>query len=248
MKNSIVFLLIARCCAAQNGMPPGLQGDGWRALLNGSDTAGWHSRDAKAHTWYRATDVHLAPIGTRTLLKGTGAAGAIMINGPDGRTTDFITDEKFGDMELYVEFMIPSKSNSGVYVESAYEVQILDSFGVKRLTVHDCGAIYERWIDGKGVGGSPPLVNASRAPGEWQSFHIWFRAPRFDRAGKKVQDAHFLKIEQNGLIVQLDADAPGPTRAALDIPEAPENPLMLQGDHGPVAFRNIYVRPLRAGR
>jgi len=244
MKILIGFLAITFSCAAQSDKPPALQGKGWRALLNGRDTAGWHSRDGKPQTWYTAKDVHLEPSGMHTLLKGTGGPGPIMINGPDGRTADFITDQKFGDIELYLEFMIPPKSNSGVYLESLYEVQILDSFGVKQPGVHDCGAIYERWINGKGVGGTPPLVNASKAPGEWQSFHIWFRAPRFDGAGKKTQNARFLKVEQNGQLVQREVEAPGPTRAAVETPEAPENPLMLQGDHGPVAFRNMYFRPL----
>jgi hypothetical protein len=244
MKTLIGFLVITLCCAAQSVKPPELQGDGWRPLLNGRDTAGWHSRDGKTETWYTAKDVHMEQSGTHTLLRGTGGPGPIMINGPDGRTADFITDQKFGDIELYLEFMIPPKSNSGVYMESLYEVQILDSFGVKQPGVHDCGAIYERWVNGKGVGGSPPFVNASRAPGEWQSFHIWFRAPRFDRAGKKVKNAYFLKVEQNGQIVQRDVEAPGPTRAAVDLPESAGNSLMLQGDHGPVAFRHIYARPL----
>ena len=245
MKMPIGFLLITLCCAAQREKPPELQGDGWRPLLDGHDTAGWHSRDGKPQTWYTAKEVHIEPSGTRTLLKGTGGPGPIMINGPDGRTADFITDQKFGDVEIYLEFMISPKSNSGVYLESLYELQILDSFGVKQPGVHDCGAIYERWIDGKGVGGSPPSVNASRAPGEWQSFHIWFRAPRFDSAGKKLANARFLKVEQNRQVVQRDVEAPGPTRAALEIPEAGENYLMLQGDHGPVAFRNMYFRPLQ---
>jgi hypothetical protein len=245
MKTLIGLLLMALCGAAQSVKPQELMGEDWRPLLNGRDTAGWHSRDGKAHTWYTAKDVRMELSGTRPLLKGTGGPGTVMLNGPDGRTTDFITDQKFGDVELYLEFMIPPKSNSGVYVESLYEVQILDSFGVKQLGVHDCGAIYERWIDGKGVGGSAPLVNVSRAPGEWQSFHIWFRAPRFDGAGRKVQNARFLKVEMNGQVVQRDVDAPGPTRAAMEIPEAKENPLMLQGDHGPVAFRKMYYRPLR---
>ena len=164
MKSLIVFQLMISFCAAQSGRPPEVRGDGWRALLDGHDTAGWHSRDGKPDTWYTAAEVHLEQSGTHTLLKGTGGPGPVMINGPDGRTTDFITNEKLGDMELYLEFMIPAKSNSGVYVEALYEVQILDSFGVKQPGVHDCGAIYERWINGKGVGGSPPLVNVSRAP------------------------------------------------------------------------------------
>ena len=69
--------------------------------------------------------------------------------------------------------------------------------------------------------------------------------PRFDSSGKKIQNARFLRVVYNGVLVQKDVEVDGPTRAAMDIPEAPTNSLMLQGDHGPVAFHNIYVRPLR---
>src|SRR5689334_5074190 len=98
MKTSTVFLLIACCCAAQSSKPLELQGEGWRSLLNGHDTAGWHSRDGKPHTWYTAKDAHLEQRGTRTLLQGIDGPGSIMINGADGRTADFITDQKFGDV------------------------------------------------------------------------------------------------------------------------------------------------------
>jgi len=168
-----------------------------------------------------------------------------MTNGSNGRTADLLTTRKFGDVELYLEFMIPKKSNSGVYLQGLYEVQILDSFGVASPGVQDCGAIYERWINGKGVGGSPPKRNAGRAPGEWQSFLIRFRAPRFDAGGKKIENARFLRVVHNGVVVQENVEVDGPTRASMDYPEAPEGPLMIQGDHGPVSLRNIYVRPLK---
>jgi hypothetical protein len=239
-----VLLVAAIPCGAQKSLPPPLQGPGWQALIDGRSTAGWHSRDGKPHTWFTASDVRINKDGPRELLEGVGPAGPVMINGPDGRTTDFITAQTFGDIELYLEFVISSKSNSGVYFGGLYELQILDSFGVAKPGVHDCGAIYERWIDGKGVGGTAPLVNASRAPGEWQSFHVWFHAPRFDASGKKTADALFVRVEQNGVLIQQDVSAPGPTRASLEIPEASKNPIMLQGDHGPVAFRNVYVRSL----
>ena len=99
--------------------------------------------------------------------------------------SNIITERRFGDMELYLEFLIPAKSNSGVYLHGLYEVQVYDSYGVEHPKYLDCGAIYERWIDNKCIGGTPPSVNASRRPGEWQSFQIWFQAPRFDRTGKK---------------------------------------------------------------
>jgi len=224
---------------------PKLEGHDWRKLLSGSGLAGWHASGPGTNTWYRAADVRVAKGPKRDLLQGSGGPGALLINGPDGRTTQLVTDARFGDLELYLDFLIPAKSNSGVYVHGLYEVQILDSFGVAHPGVHDCGAIYERWIDGKGVGGTPPRVNASREPGAWQSMHIWFRAPRFDAAGHKTEAARFAKVELNGVEIQHDVDAPGSTRAGLDIPEAPRNPLMLQGDHGPVAFRNIYIRDLK---
>jgi hypothetical protein len=113
------------------------------------------------------------------------------------------------------------------------------------MSTSDLGAIYHQWIDNRGVGGAAPLVNAARRPGEWQSYQAWFRAPRFDGSGKKTQPARFLRVLLNGQLVQKDVDVPGPTRASLSTPEAAQHALMLQGDHGPVAFRNIHVRPLR---
>ena len=71
------------------------------------------------------------------------------------------------------------------------------------------------------------------------------RAPRFDAGGKKIESARFLHVLFNGQLVQKDVVVDGPTRAAMEIPEAARNPLMIQGDHGPVALRNIYIRPLR---
>jgi hypothetical protein len=109
----------------------------------------------------------------------------------------------------------------------------------------DGGGIYHRWINEQGVGGSAPSRNASRRPGEWQSYQIWFRAPRFDAAGKKTANAKFIRVLFNGLSVQENVEVDGPTRAGMEIPEAAMNPIMLQGDHGPVAYRNIYVRPMR---
>ena len=87
--------------------------------------------------------------------------------------------------------------------------------------------------------------DASRRPGEWQSFYIWFQAPKFDATGRKTANAKFLRVVHNGLSVQNNVEVDGPTRAAMNIAEAAANPIMLQGDHGPVAYRNLYVRPLR---
>ena len=98
-----------------------------------------------------------------------------------------------------------------------------------------------------GTGGSPPLRNACRQPGEWQSLQIWFQTPRFDSGGKKTTNARVLRILLNEVLIQDSVELGGPTGSHLNVPEAPANPLMLQGDHGPIAFRNIYIRPLSSG-
>ncbi len=230
----------------EHGDPPFLIEDGWRALFNGKDFSGWHGQDDKPHQWIATRGVIWERFLGPTRLQAVPGPGDRMLNSLTGRTVNLVTGEKFGDLELYLEFMLSKGSNSGVYLHGLYEIQIFDSYGsVEPMKTSDCGAVYHRWIDNQGVGGSPPSRNASRRPGEWQSFYIWFQAPRFDASGKKIHHARFVRVLHNGLSVQNDVELEGPTRAHMNLAEAPTNPLMLQGDHGPVAFRNIYLRPLR---
>jgi hypothetical protein len=228
-----------------HGDAPYMIEDGWTALFNGRDLTGWHGL-GQPNEWLTARAILWDRLLGPTRLIGMGGPGDRMLNGPHGRTANLVTDQKFGDIELYLEFMLAKGSNSGVYLHGLYEVQIFDSFGsTEAVTSSDCGGIYHRWIDNKGVGGSAPSRNACRRPGEWQSYHIWFRAPHFDATGRKTENGKFIRVVFNGLSIQENVDVDGPTRAAMDIPEAAINPIMLQGDHGPVAFRNIYWRPLR---
>lgn len=169
----------------------------------------------------------------------------IIVNGPKGRTSNLLSKHAHGDVEAHIEFMVPEGSNSGVYFQGRYEIQILDSWGKEAPGHGDCGGIYQRWKDGRGFEGRGPRVNASRKPGRWQSFDVVFRAPRFDAQGNKIAPACFVKVVHNGVVVHEDVELSGPTRAATYDDEAPTGPLMLQGDHGPVAYRNIRLRPLR---
>jgi hypothetical protein len=229
-----------------HGDPPFLVEDGWQPLLNGKDLSGWHPDQGKDSTWYTTRGVRWERLLGPTRLSGIREPGGRIVNGPDGRTANLVSDQEFGDIELYLEFMLGKGSNSGVYLHGLYEVQVFDSWASDlEPTSSDCGGIYHRWIDNQGVGGSAPKRNASRRPGEWQSFHIWFRAPRFDSSGKKTENAQFIRVLHNGLLVQEMVEVEGGTRAHMNIPEAPKNPIMLQGDHGPVSYRNIYMRPLR---
>jgi hypothetical protein len=248
---SVTLLVTAQTLPPLNdgephGDPPFLLEGGWTPLLNGKDLRGWHSREGKTFEWFTTRGVYWDPVVNPRRLFAVPGTGDRILNGPKGNTADVITDAKFGDAELYLEFLLPQSSNSGVYLHALYEVQILDSFGkVPPLGWEDCGGLPKEQTEGKGFEGAPPLRNASRKPGDWQSYHIWFRAPRFDSSGRKIGHAVFLRVLHNGLLVQENVEVSGPTLAHLNIPEASVNPLMLQGDHGPVAYRNIYIRPLR---
>jgi len=212
-----------------------------QALFNGKDLSGWKLRGgekaASRSRWEAVGAMKLDPKDPRRFVAEPGAG--VLLNGGDGRGVDLLLDMTHGDCELHVEFNVAKGSNSGVYLQGQYEVQILDSFGKKEgdLKYGDCGGIYNT---------APPRLNACLAPGEWQTFDISFRAPRFDAKGKKVANAVFLKVVHNGKVIHEKVEVKGPTTAALGGPERPQGTLMLQGDHGPVAFRNIRLRPLEA--
>ncbi len=177
------------------------------------------------------------------LLKAKSGEGIVM-NGLTGKTKNLLTNMEHGDIEAHIEFMIPAKSNSGVYFQGRYEVQVLDSFTFKTPRHSHCGGIYQRWANDKGFEGHAPRVNAARKPGEWQTFDIVFYAPRFDEDGKKIRNAVFRKVVLNGIMVHENQEVTGPTRSSTFNDEKPTGPLMFQGDHGPVAYRNIRIKSL----
>lgn len=191
--------------------------------------------------WVTAGDVKLNPADpTRfELIPGRGT----IVNGTNGKTVDILTTAEYADLKVYYEFNVPKGSNSGVYFMGRYEVQIFDSYGVSNPKFSDCGGIYERWENDRGFEGHAPRVNASKPPGEWQTCEVIFRAPRFD-AGQKTENARFKKVTLNGVVIHENVEVTGPTRAAHFSDEQPAGPLMAQGDHGPVAFRNVRITPL----
>ncbi|MSU58179.1 MAG: DUF1080 domain-containing protein [Pedosphaera sp.] len=207
--------------------------------FSGNDLAGWRQPTGD---WKVARSVSLDP-GDATQFVVTPGAG-IFVNGDQGKASHFVMETEFGDAEIHVEFSIPKNSNSGVYVMGRYEVQVYDSFGVEqdKYPGIECGGIYPRWINEKNVEGHSPRVNASKSPGEWQTFDITFRAPRFDASGKKIANAKFVKVVHNGKVIHANVEVTGPTRSSLFGNEKAAGPLMLQGDHGPVAYRNIRIK------
>lgn len=218
---------------------------GWIELSAAKNLDAW--REPRGD-WKVVGEVAVSPKND-TLLAGKPGAGMIL-NGDKGKTHDLISAQEFGDVLLHAEFMIPAKSNSGLYFMGCYELQIYDSFGVKKDKYPgiECGGIYERWANGKGYEGHSPRVNAAKKPGEWQSFDVFFRAPRFDKDGKKIANARFVKVVHNGVVIHENVPVTGPTRPATDMQpkdEKPLGPLLLQGDHGPVVFRNLRIRELK---
>jgi hypothetical protein len=162
------------------------------------------------------------------------------------RRRSITTKDQFGDCQLHLEFATPAevqgegqgRGNSGVFLMNRYEVQILDSYGNTTYYDGQCGSIYKQ---------SPPLVNACRKPGEWQTYDIIWEAPRFAPDGLVLKPA-YVTVLQNGVVVQNHFEVQGST--AWDQPpqyhKHPEKgPIQLQNHGNPVHFRNIWVRELR---
>jgi 3-keto-disaccharide hydrolase len=191
-------------------------------LFSGNDLSEWQHADGSAAKWSVAE-------GAFTVVADTG---------------DIHTKRAFGDCQLHVEWRTPAKvegegqgrGNSGVYLQQRYEVQVLDSYNNPTYSNGQTASIYKQYI---------PLVNASRKPGEWQSYDIVFRAPRFGKSG--VLTPAYITVIHNGVLVQDHAELKGSTtyigQPSYDKHDL-KQPLALQ-DHGnPVSYRNIWIREL----
>ncbi|MCL6260935.1 DUF1080 domain-containing protein [Aquiflexum sp. TKW24L] len=197
-------------------------------------------------TWQMASEVSGDP-DQANFLKATQGE-AILVNLPTKKNTgqDLVSIEEFGDIDLELEVMVASQSNSGVYLMGQYEIQILDSWTKKTPKPGDMGGVYERWDESKpdgqkGYEGYAPRQNVARAPGIWQQLRVSFQAPRFNAQGEKIENAKFLSIRLNGVLIHENLEMNGPTRGSLMPNDIAKGPLRIQGDHGAVAFRNIKI-------
>ncbi|HZS07972.1 MAG TPA: DUF1080 domain-containing protein [Blastocatellia bacterium] len=193
-------------------------------LFDGKDLSAWKSLKDGGEAKWEVKD------GAMVVARGTG---------------DVVTKQEFGDCQLHIEWATPAevkgegqgRGNSGVFLMGHYEVQVLDSYNNTTYFHGQAGAVYKQHA---------PLVNASRKPGEWQTYDIIFSKPEFDEQGKVTKRAR-VTVLHNGVLIQNNVEIYGETwhdRPALYIPIGTKGPLKLQ-DHGnPVRYRNIWVRPL----
>ena len=162
--------------------------------------------------------------------------GAMQVKGGD-----IVSKQEFVDFQLHVEFKVPyvpnekgqGRGNSGVGLQSHYEIQVLDSSGWATPGMGDCGAVYNQ---------AAPLVNACKPPLQWQTYDITFRAPRF-KDGKLTEKAR-VTVLLNGLLVQNNTEIQGPTGIGGDRALDKPGPIYLQDHSHPVQYRNIWVIPL----
>jgi hypothetical protein len=193
-------------------------------LFDGKDLSKWAHKDGSAAKWKVEN----------------GYAEVV------AKTGYIYTHEAFGDCQLHVEFAEPvppkgesqERGNSGVFLMGLYEIQVLDSYENKTYADGQAAAVYGQY---------PPLVNASRAPGQWQSYDIVFHGPRFAKDGKLLRPAR-VTVLHNDVLVQDNVVLTGPTEHGERPPykaHSEKLPLALQ-DHGdPVRFRNIWIRELK---
>ena len=204
--------------------------------FNGKDLSGWKAKDEKKSHW-QVCAVGFDEKKPNQLVGGIDSS-------PDGKGRVFATitpvatstpRPSTATCTVELEFMIPKGSNSGVYLMGEYEVQIIDSFGKPddQLKPGDMGGIYTF---------AAPKKNATKKPGEWQKFVIEFQAPKFE-GDKKTANAKFVKVTFNDVVIHENVEMKGQTPGGLTGKEAATGPLMFQGDHGPVAFRNIKITP-----
>ncbi len=157
--------------------------------------------------------------------------------------SDYVSKPVFGDADIHVDFTLPQGGQSGIYVQGRYGILFADSSDAPALTPEHCGAL----IGGEGFADRAPALHAYRGAGLLHELDVRFRAPRFDASGAKVENARFLRVRIDDVLLHEDVELAGPTAGAIG-PEVPEGPLVLVGTRGPVALGNVRVKPIHAER
>ncbi|WP_181149181.1 family 16 glycoside hydrolase [Salinibacter sp. 10B] len=185
-------------------------------------------------------------------LESTRGSGVLVNASAKTAAEPLLTRWTHQDLEIEMDVMMSRGARAGIFLQGRYEIQLVDSWGVQEPTDSDMGAISQPWRSRRpegerGVGGHPPRANVAKAPGLWQHLTIDFQAPRFNEDGEKVAPAQFNKVALNGVVIHRNISLRGPTRDARFEAEARTGPLMIVGDQGPVAIKNIRYKRYRPG-
>lgn len=191
-------------------------------LFDGKDLNNWLDKDNKAAQW-------LVKDGAMTAVKGKG---------------DIKTKQTFGDIQLHIEWRTPAKvegegqgrGNSGIFLQERYELQVLDSYKNRTYSNGQAGSIYKQ---------TPPLVNATKGPGEWQVYDVIFIAPKYNDDGT-LKSAGRITVFHNGVLIQNNTEIQGTTEyiGKPKVVAHGKASIKLQDHNNPTSFRNIWVREL----
>lgn len=202
--------------------------------FNGKDFTGWKKFGHANFDKWEATQPHFA------ISPAADGAPPALVQ-PAAQGVSIYTEREFGDCLIELDVMVPSGGNSGIYIMGEYELQLLDDLSADRDNPSDMdwGAIARRL---------KPRVYANKGGGVWQHVVIDFRAPRFDADKKKIANAKLVRVTINGQLIHENAEIPSPTAGGLygeEFPATPTatGPLLLQGNEGAAAFRNIRITP-----
>jgi hypothetical protein len=218
------------------------------AQSNLTSITNWSGKE----NWKEVAEVQVPPLGNG-IFKVIPGNGVLVNMLKEGLKSNLVSNFMHGNAKISFDFMMPPGSNSGFYLQGRYEIQLLDSWGVQNATSGHCGGIYKRRrfetkADGSKVGvtyeGKAPRINACLAPGIWQHIDIVFIAPKFNASGQKIANARFFSVDLNGQRIHDNVEVSGQTGGPLEENEVAQGPIMIQGDHGAVAFRNIMVQNL----
>jgi len=227
---------ISGCVSYFNRIAAELGVDGAKLVFNGKDLSEWVVKGDEKKSKWAVGVASMSSENPKLLVCKAGGDAMVNLAGKHGDSLDIYSKAKFGDCRIELEVMVPKGSNSGIYVMGEYEIQVLDSWGRTKLGGGDMGAVY---------GASPPRVNASKEPGQWQKYVIDFKAPTFNASGRKKDNAVLLRVELNGVEIHKNVELAKQTSGGVSGKESPTGgPLMFQGNHGPVAYRNIIIKPL----
>jgi hypothetical protein len=250
----IGFAVLASAGLRAPGAEPAAETGSWVTTpFNGKDLDGWEARPGKkAENLWKVGKAEVDPDDPKRLVVKEGGRDLINTATTHNQSVDLVTQARYGDCRIELEVMVPQRSNSGIYVFGVHEIQVLDAYGEHTYPKGNMGAIYgvqgpsyfpARWLElkswadpewkawSKTAEYDACVSKVVKKPGEWQAFAIEFRTPRPDAP------ARFLRVELNGHVIHENVEVGKPGGRS-------DGPLLLQGNHGPVAYRNIRITPL----